>query len=300
VSPRKPKSDATPRKPKSDVTPRKPKKNVSPRKPKKNVSPRKPNENVSPRSQETEDGEYERPKTGPGSERQQSVRETTTRGNAAWEQDDFEEAYKQFRAILRDHPNFADIRHRAGLCLAMMGDAEGALEQFDEALKVNESYAEALLNRAIVLNDLGRFEEASESFHRASALDVRDSGAFPSHMGNQLANAHARTGDLYMAADRPEEAASEYATAVEIRPNFLDLRFKLAEAYMDLDMWVDARLHLREILIVNPEFGGARVRLGALLNRMGDKKGARKEWELCAERNPKDRRIRAYLASLDS
>ena len=41
-----------------------------------------------------------------------------------------------------------------------MGDAEAALEQFDEALKVNDTYAEALLNRAIVLNDPGRFKEA--------------------------------------------------------------------------------------------------------------------------------------------
>ena len=158
-----------------------------------------------------------------------------------------------------------------------MGDAEAAFEQFDEALKVNDTYAEALLNRAIVLNDPGRFKEASESFHKASALDVRDSGAFRSHMGNQLANARAKTGDLYMAADRPEEAAGEYATAVGIRPNFLDLRFKLAEAYMDLDMWVDARLHVKEILVKNPAFGGARVRLDALLNRMGDTEGARRE-----------------------
>ena len=119
-------------------------------------------------------------------------------------------------------------------------------------------------------------------------------------MGNQLANAHARTGDLYMAADRPEEAATEYAAAVEIRPTFLDLRFKIAEAYMDLDMWVDARLHLKEILVLNPEFGGARVRLGALLNCMGDTDGARGEWECCAEQNPDDRRIRAYLASLEA
>ena len=253
---------------------------------------------MSPKKRKSKKVEYERPQTGPGSERPPSVREAIFRGNTAWEQDDFATAYEHFVSILEDHPNFADIRHRAGLCLAMMGDPLGALEQFDEALKVNESYAEALLNRAIVLNDLGRFEEASEDFHRAGALDVRDSSLYPSHMGNQLANAHARTGDLYMAADRPEEAANEYAAAVEIRPSFLDLRFKLAEAYMDLDMWVDARLHLKEILVLNPEFAGARVRLGALLNRMGDTDGARREWECCAEQNPDDRRIRAYLASL--
>ncbi|HIF08316.1 MAG TPA: tetratricopeptide repeat protein, partial [Gemmatimonadetes bacterium] len=57
--------------------------------------------------------------------------------------------------MLEDHPNFADVRNRAGLCLAMMGDPESALEEFDAALEINDEYAEAHLNRAIVLNDLG-------------------------------------------------------------------------------------------------------------------------------------------------
>ena len=189
--------------------------------------------------------DYERPDRGPGSQaRPPSVGQTLAFGAAAWEQDDFETAYQHFRAILQDHPNFADVRNRAGLCLAMMGDPESALEEFDAAIEINDAYAEAHLNRAIVLNDLGRFDEASECFHRASALDLRDSRAFPSHMGNQLANAHAWTGDLYLAADRPEKAVAEYAAAVEIRPSFLDLRFKLAEAYMDLDMNDEARIPL--------------------------------------------------------
>ncbi len=255
---------------------------------------------MSPRKKDT-DERYERPTSGPGSQaRHPSVRQSIAFGNAAWERDDFAAAYEHFRAILQDHPNFADIRNRAGLCLAMMGNPEGALEEFDEALKVNDCYSEALLNRAIVLNDLSRFDEASECFHRASAVDLRDSRAFPSHMGNQLANAHAKTGDLYMAADRPEEAAAEYAAAVEIRPGFLDLQFKLAEAYIDLDSLGEARTHLEEILAANSEFAGARVRVGALLLRMGDTVGARREWERCTEQDPEDRRIQVYLAALDS
>ncbi len=148
---------------------------------------------MSPRKKDTHEG-YERPASGPGSQvRHPSVRQSIAFGNAAWERDDFAAAYQHFRAILQDHPNFADIRNRAGLCLAMMGDSEGALEEFDAALKVNDCYSEALLNRAIILNDLSRFDEASECFHRASALDLRDARAFPAHMGNQLANAHAKT-----------------------------------------------------------------------------------------------------------
>ena len=182
----------------------------------------------------------------------------------------------------------------------MMGDVDGALSAFDEALALNERYAEAHLNRAIVLNDLGRFEDASEAFQRASTLDTQDSNVFPSDLGNQLADSHARSGDLYLVANRPEEAAQEYAAAVSVRPRFADLRFKLAEAYLNLDRLDDARHHLEAILEMNPFFLDARVRLGALLHRQGDLAGARKEWELCAEADPEDRRVQAYLAGLDA
>ena len=244
---------------------------------------------------------YERPEMGPGSESaQSSLRQIMAQGVAAWESDDFQSAYEHFSGIIEKQPGFADVRNKAGLCLAMMGDTENALDEFDEALKLNDRYAEAHLNRAIVLNDLGRFEEASEAFQLASTLDARDSRVFPSDLGNQLADSHARSGDLYLVANRPEEAAQQYAAAVSVRPRFADLRFKLAEAYMNLDRLDDARDHLEAILEMHPSFLDARVRLGALLHRLDDLEGARREWERCAEADPEDRRVRAYLAALDT
>jgi tetratricopeptide (TPR) repeat protein len=255
---------------------------------------------VSPRKKKKA-AEYERPEHGPGSEDQhRSLNHTLAVGLAAWEQDNFAEALELYEAVLKDHPHFADVRNKAGLCLAMMGDVEGALDYFDRALEINERYAEAHLNRAVILNDLGRYDEAAEAFSRATTLDVEASGDFPSDVGNQLANAHAVTGDLYLGTDHPEEAAREYAAAVTLRPRFLDLRFKLVEAYMDLGRLGDARDHVAAILDLNPDFLKARIRLGAFLQRIGDDAGAHSEWERCAEQDPEDRRIQAYLASLDS
>jgi lipopolysaccharide biosynthesis regulator YciM len=94
------------------------------------VSPK----SVSPEKEKADVG-YERQTSGPGSQaRYPSVRQMMGFGNVAWEQDDFAAAFQHFSAILQDHPNFADIRNLAGLCLAMMGDPEGVLEQFDKAL----------------------------------------------------------------------------------------------------------------------------------------------------------------------
>ena len=226
-----------------------------------------------------------------------SVKQIIARGISAWERDDYPSALSDFQKVLKDHPNFPDVRNKAGLCLAMMGDLESALEAFNLALGVNASYAEAHLNRAIVLNELGRFDEAREAFSRAGELDRRRGDEFPADLGNQIAIGHAKMGELYLQVDRPARAAEEFRNALEVRPSFLDIRSRLAEAYLDMGEIRRARAELEAILDENPLFTGARIRLGVALHRLGDTERAVKEWRRCAEQTPEDRRVQGYLAS---
>jgi tetratricopeptide (TPR) repeat protein len=226
------------------------------------------------------------------------AREVVARGLSAWEREDYESALGTFREVLVDHPYFADVHNKSGLCLAMLGRPDEALVHFDRALELNSSYAEAHLNRGIVLNELGRHEEAHAAFTRAGELDTRDSRDFPSEVGNRLAVTHAQLGDLYLVANHPKEAAQHYRSALEIRPRFMDIRSKFAEALIELGELQQARDELEEILVARPAFVGARVRLGVVLRRLGDDDGAIREWTRSAEDAPEDMRPRAYLASV--
>lgn len=220
------------------------------------------------------------------------------RGMAAWERADYRAALQDFQAVLSDHPRFPDVHNKVGLCLAMLGDPEAALESFDEAIRLADTYAEAHLNRAIVLQELGRFQEAREDLRKAEELDHRDSRDFPSDVGHKLAIAHAKLGDLYLVADHPEEAAEQYRRALAIRGRFLDIRSKYAEALMGMECWEEAKEQLEIILEKNPRFTGARVRLGVVLHRLGDAQGACRHWEYCLNEDPGDLRARAYLTFL--
>jgi protein O-GlcNAc transferase len=180
----------------------------------------------------------------------------------------------------------------------MLNRPEDALAHFDLALAVNDAYAEAHLNRGIVLNELGRHEEVQSAFERASELDRRDSKTFPSDVGNRLAITHAQLGDLYLLAEHPEEAAEHYETALGIRPRFLDIRTKFSEALIALGPVEQAISELEFILEAKPSFVGARVRLGVVFNRTGNTAGAIREWQQCLVDDPDDMRARAYLASL--
>lgn len=226
------------------------------------------------------------------------ARQLVARGISAWERDDFESALETFREVLEKHPQFADVQNKAGLCQAMLGRLDEALGHFDAALGQNPSYAEAHLNRGIVLNDLGRHEEAREAFARAGEIDSRDSRVFPSEVGNRIAVTHAQLGDLYLVANHPEDAVEHYRAALRVRPRFMDIRTKFAETLIELGELQEARNELTLILEARPSFVGARVRLGVVLHRLGENDAAVKEWEQCLEDDPHDMRARAYLASV--
>lgn len=218
-------------------------------------------------------------------------------GLAAWDRDDYPTALAAFDEVLEEHPGFPDVHNKRGLCLAMLGRLTDALSSFERAVELAPTYAEAHLNRGIILNELGRHDEAQAAFDESSRLDLRDGNAYPSQVGNQIAITHAKLGDLYLVADRPAQAAREYAAALEVRPGFVDIRTKLAEALMETG---DAEAALREleaVLAVNEDFTGARLRLGVVLQRLGRTDEAIFQWRRCLLEDPGDMRPRAYLAS---
>ncbi len=77
-----------------------------------------------------------------------SAKQIIERGICAWERADYEAALQLFQAVLENHPGFADVHNKAGLCLAMLGDPESALEEFEKALKISDTYCKRKIGYA--------------------------------------------------------------------------------------------------------------------------------------------------------
>jgi len=227
-----------------------------------------------------------------------SLKLHTARAHSAWERDDFVSALADFEAVLEHHPDFPDIRNWAGLCRAMLGDPEGALVEFDHALRLNPGYVGAQLNRALVLSELGRLDEASASFERLRELEAGTGDGLPTDLGNRIATHHGALGDLYLEAGRLESAAEEYRKALGLRPRFADIRTRLAHAHVALGELDRALDELTVVLTGRPSFLDARIRMGSVLKALGRNEEAIGEWRQCLEIDPSDRRARAYLASV--
>jgi tetratricopeptide (TPR) repeat protein len=193
---------------------------------------------------------------------------------------------------------YADALNLLGLSLAMLGRRNEALAAFERALQRNPSYIEALLNRAIVLNDLGRVEEAREGFAQASALGRPDATGFPVVVANRLANSHAALGDEYRAAGALGEAVAQYRRALELRPGFADIRLALGRALLDQRDYAAAAAELDEALRLHEGWLDALLLRGLAAYLQGDLQGAGAVWERAAERHPEEPRLEIYRAML--
>jgi len=193
---------------------------------------------------------------------------------------------------------FADAHHLLGLSYSLVGQSEEALSQFDRALELNPRYVEALIHRAIVLNELGREDEGNAMLRRAAQAGGEHRHGFPAHVAAKLANQHAALADAYLEAGGLTQALGQYREALELGPSFHDLRYKLGRVLLEAGRTLDAREQFTAIVHERPSYLDAAAMLGLACYLAGDGLSARAVWEECRERHPEDPRVEAYLAML--
>ncbi len=193
---------------------------------------------------------------------------------------------------------YADAHNLLGLALAMVGQRDEALGEFDVALKLNPRYVDAQLNRAVTLSDLGRGDDAARAFAEAQTLGAVDHTGFPAPAASQLANLHASLADAYLEAGGRAQAIEQLEAAAALRPEFVDLRYRLARLYLDEGRLEPARDELEAAIARRPKFVDAHVSLGMAHYLLKDLAGARGSWEHARTLAPDDVRVGAYLSLL--
>jgi tetratricopeptide (TPR) repeat protein len=71
-------------------------------------------------------------------------------------------------------------------------------------------------------------------------------------------------------ADRLDEAIEEMEQAVDLKPDFADLRFNLGSLYVDANRYDEAKKHFEHALSINPRFFKAKINLARALFNTGN------------------------------
>ena len=93
---------------------------------------------------------------------------------------------------------------------------EKAYEDFNRAIDIDPTRADAYLGRANTLSTLGRYEEALPDYNRAIEIDP------------ELANAYANRGSAHSQTGQYKKAIADYEKALELDPEIDD-----APGFMD-------------------------------------------------------------------
>lgn len=210
----------------------------------------------------------------------------------------YAEAIDEIQEALELNPEFPDLLNQLGLARSMNGDREGAVAAFQRALHLNPHYVEARLNLAIVLNDLGRYDEALREFEMDRPRDPDHENLSP-EVRAHLAESHALLGDTYRNLGLLVDASQEFRKALRYAPQFLDIKNKLGATYAEMGLYQDAETVLSEALAQNSRYVDARVTLGVVFWKSGRPARAREAWEQCLLQNGEDVRARSYLRMLD-
>lgn len=212
---------------------------------------------------------------------------------------DYYGAIHLLEEVVAGGKQFADCHHLLGLSFALLGQQQRALAHFEQALELNPRYIEAHIHRGILLNDLGRVDEAAEAFRLAGSHNLKQPSGFPAHVASNLANHHALIAAAYAESGALDLAIEQYRRATELGPNFADIRYRLARVLLESGDVLAAREELERVVQDRPNFVDALAALGLARYLSGDSVGAQQVWRECLLERPANARVEAYLAMLE-
>ena len=166
----------------------------------------------------------------------------------------------------RDYVNAGNLRLEAR-------DYPQALSLYQQALSLDAESAQANLGMGIVLDQLGRGDEAGP-FYIRSVASSPDPVAY-----NNLGSWYQQRGDL-------QHAEQSYLRAVELKPQFAQAHDNLGIVYARQGDTAKAIESFRTALRLQPKSCRAATNLGVALEQSGQREDARRQWTQALEFDP--------------
>ena len=152
-------------------------------------------------------------------------------GLAYLEQGDLERAKDKLDRAVNQDPNSADVRSARAQLFARLGEKEKADAEFRAALRLAPQDPRMVNNYAVYLCQNGRSEEGVKRF-----LEAARNPLYPTPEA-----AYTNAGVCLRSAKRDDEARANFMRALQLRPNFAEAQFQLANLQLDHGELVPAR-----------------------------------------------------------
>lgn len=175
------------------------------------------------------------------------------------------------------------------------GKFNKAIKTFKKALAVDPTYTDAAVGLSIILNDIGRYDEAKKVFEEAKTrLDEKKNTKDP-HIDEKFAAKHAELGDMYLQHQRYTESIEQYSKSLQLSERKGDYSIRIAECYVQAGHKDKAIKELKNILQANPKLIAPRLKLGLILYNSHHIAEAVDQWENVLRYDAKNAEALRYL-----
>jgi len=199
---------------------------------------------------------------------------------------ELDKAAQAFTQALRLEPDNEFALNKLAINHVKQEKFEQARPLFEKVLRLSPDNTFARLWVGLLHLKENKTPKAFEEFERILAMDPDN------------ANAYYFIGVIYAVEHNPQKAVEFLRKAQKTSSDDPETHFRLANAFLSMDMAVNAELEFQRTLKLYPKHTKALNGLGWLFFNRGDKSLALDSWGQALKINPKDAEARSNLAKV--
>ncbi|MFN6197618.1 MAG: tetratricopeptide repeat protein, partial [Dolichospermum sp.] len=185
----------------------------------------------------------------------------------------YKEAAAAINKAIELSPRAAFYNNR-GIVRDDLGDKQGAIDDYNQAIKINPNYAQAYYNRGKVRDELGDKPGAIDDFNQAIKINPN------------LAQAYFGRGNVRDDLGDKPGAIDDFNQAIKINPNYADAYNNWGIVRYDLGDKPGAIDDFNQAIKINPNYANAYYNRGKVRDELGDKPGAIDDFNQAIKFNP--------------
>jgi len=202
------------------------------------------------------------------------------------EQGEADQAIDHYQQAVALRSDYAEAHYNLGRLLAEHGRLSDAIVHYERAEAINPADAEVQNNLGVTLFGIGRIDDAVAHYHKA--LDIRP----------QYAEASCNLANALIAKDDLDGAIARYRVCLAAIPNQEEAQYNLASALLRRDRIDEAIVEYQRVLQMHPESADAHANLGIAWLAKGRPQDARTEYTKALQIAPENLAALSNLAWL--
>ena len=185
-------------------------------------------------------------------------------------------AIEDYNQAIKINPNYAPAYNNRGNVRAELGNKQGAIDDYNQVIRINPNYALAYYNRGIVRDELGDKQGAIDDYNLAIKINPNDAQAYYNrgYVRNELGN--------------KQGAIDDFNLAIKINPNLAQAYINRGNVRSELGNKQGAIADYTQAIKINPNDAYAYYNRGNAKYQLGDKQGAIEDYNQAIKINPND------------